>query len=685
MLTHNRTYGVYDTAVTEFYTPAEEMAVLDESMPNDKLIQMLRLSLNQSRDYWNEAPWSLEETDQKALPFIFNQEARPSLGQIPEESYSDNRTMRGMRSIKAYVTSRIPMPDLGPSEEDEYVKNQTRRTALFLYQHSMDEHIDQKAGAAVLNFLFRKRAYLKLRFDPMEGTTGDIVTDTVPPEDIVIDKSATYLGNPLRIHQRIRCSLDELTARYPNKKAELLRAYGVVQGRFTQLSREVTYYETWYTYLDSKGYPREGVCWWLADPADIVLDKQPNPNWIYTGDDARDRQVNLLSRPPKPFVGINYINLGRAFIDETSLFEQALPQQRLLDKRQRQWHKNIDYVNGRWIADKNTVSEAEATRMVNKGPKTIGMVDNKEGKPLNTILANIGAPPLPGEVYQSIIDTRNEIDEMLGVNSIFKGSTPGQKDTLGRDLLQNQQASSLQDDLVKSMATMMQKYYAIKLQMMRTYYNEDQSVQAKDADGSDLILTLSGDTIDPNIKIRVQADSVLPINRLQRHQDAKELYTAGKLDPLTAFQDMGYDDADVRAERVYKSQTDPLGYQSSIERGMDNNQAESDIQSIINGRDAKMRDSYDQDYIDYYNLFVTTNRFAQLEQPIKQAIVAHLAIVNHIAATQVDLQQTMLNEAGMLEPAPVLPGMPGAAQPAAPPGGGQAATPSPQPPTPVVE
>lgn len=647
--------NAYAESISNFYTPEEELALLDLSMPDDKLIQMVRISLDNSRDYWNQAPWSLEEIDKQAMPYIFNQKQKPNFYQIPEDDYSDNRLFRGMRSIRAYVTSRLAIPELSSSKTDDHSKRQAAMIGLALYQHTMDEHVDQKIEAAFMNHFFRKRAFLKLRFDLMEGVEGDVVTDSVPPEDIVIDQYATYMGRPLRIHQRIRCSLDELCGRFPSKRNQIYSLFSVKQGRFTQLSREVTYYETWFTYLDAKGYPREGVCWWLSSPGSLVLDKQPNPNWIYTGDDKKDREINLLSRPPKPFIGINYLNMGRSYIDETCLFEHAMPQQDLLDKRQKQWHKNIDYVNGRWIADKNKLSEGEATKMVNKGARTIGMIDNKEGHALSTIFANIASQPLPSEVYQSIIDTRNEVDDLLGVNSIFKGAQPGQQGTLGRDMLQNQQASGLQDDYVKAVAVMMQQYYSVKLQMFRVYWTKDQTIQTKGPDGSDVVLTLSGSMIDRNVKIGVQTDSMLPVNKDQLRNDAMNLLKANKIDYLTAMEDMGLPNPEIRTERFLKSQLQPYVYMQSVEKGIDNNDAESDIQLILRGKEPLQRDSYDESYMDYYNAFVTTNRFAQLEQGLKQSVIAHLALVQHMAATQANLQQSMLDEAGMMDQAPFYP------------------------------
>lgn len=665
--------SIYSNLVSNFYQPDEELALLDLSMPDDKLIQMVKNSLDNSRTHWNDAPWNLEEIDRRAFPYIFNQRAKPSLYKIPEDDYSDNRLFRAHRSIKAYVTSRLAMPELQPGKTDAYNKRQARMIALALYQLALDDDVDEKLGAMFTNHYFRKRGWLKPRFDSMLGANGMITTDHVPPEDVIIDKSSMYKSNPPRIHQRVRTTIDALCAEYPDKANQIYALYGIKQGRFTQISREVTKYETWFTYWDKDRYQREGVCWWLSDPGPLMLDKMPNPNWIYTGDDVRDRQINLLSRPPKPFIGMNYLNLGHYAIDETCVFEHVVPQQVLLDGRQKQWHKGTDYANGRWLANKKMLSEGEAAKMVNKGAKTIGMVDVPDGKNLTDALAAVAPPALAGEVYQSIVDTRNEVDDLSGTNAIQKGSSPQGKDTLGRDLLQNQQASSLQDDYVRAVAKTTKQYYEIVLQLAKVNWTEDQTIQTKDA-GKDIILTLSGDMIDEKMKVGVNIDSIFPVNKAQKRQDAKDLYVGGKLDPLTAFEDMGYEDADIRAERAMKFATDPAGYQFSIEMGIDNNDAEEDIQAVLKGKEPQDRDTYDEDYLNYYNLFMTTNRYALLEDEQKQAIAAHLMIVQHIAQTQMGLQQAMLDEAGMVEPPPVQPGLAGtmAGQSGQPPQGGSA-------------
>jgi hypothetical protein len=640
----------YTGLIDNFYTPDQELAQLALSMPDDKLAYMLGNSLKSSEDFWNQAPWSLEETDKQTLPYFTNVPTEDNLYTLSEDDFSDNRLMRGIRSIVAYTTARLAQPMLTSTDDDEQAQKQAQMVARALYQHSMNDQVDQKFRTMALNHLLRKRAFLKLRFDQEAGKNGDMVTEHIPPEDIILDYRSAYMGKLPVIHQRVRASLDELVSSFPGKKDELFRLFQIKQGRFSQLSREITYIETWYSYFDHTRTKKEGVTHWLPGQDQLILDNEPNPNWIYTGDPEQDKLANVTAAPPKPYIFPNYLNLGRVALDETSLFNQAYPQQKLLDKRIRQYHQGVDYANGRWLADKNVLSEGEAGKMINKGPRTIGMIDNKNKQPLDTILGNVAPKQAHPEVYQSIQDLRNEIDTLLGTNAVFNGSQTASKGTLGRDLLLNQQASSLQDDIVRSLSHAARDYYRIKLQMARVYWTDQTRIPTQGSDGSDLVLTLSGQDIDPNLTVTIDTDSMLPKNKQQISQDAKDLFIANKLDALSAFQDMGYDDAEVRAERLYKSQTDPMGYQQSIERGLDNNQAETDINQLMHGLEPKARDHYDQDYLDYYNLFMTTPRFSKLEPQIQQQIVAHLTIVQQIMATQAGLQQAMLDEAGMQQP-----------------------------------
>lgn len=648
--------NAYEPLFSETYLPDEQYEAFNLAIPDDQLQKMLINSLNSNISYWNQKPWNLEKTDKENTNFLLGmQHDVAQFMQTNENSdYDDNRLIASVRAILSYATGSLAKPEITPSRsDDEYIK-MARSIQNALYQHSADEKVDQKTRAAVMNLLVRKRGYMKLRYDPYAGVYGDIVTEVCNPEDIIIDRFAGFMANPNVIYHRIRCTVDELIAKFPKKANEIRIAYSIKAGRFSQMARYITYFEAWFTYMDNKNVPREGVCWFLPEH-NLILDKMPNPNWVYSGDDRKDKEENVTIRAPKPFVWFNYINMGHSFIDETCLFEQARPQQELLNNRLKQFNKNVDFMNGRWIYSKKALGDEDASRFVNKGSRTLLGVNAEDvGKAVQVLTP--GA--MPSQVYESIIDSRNEIDGLMGTPSVFKGSQPSSQDTLGRDLMVKQQAGMLQDDLVRAVNIGMEQYYQIKLQMMRVYYTDDYWFQVKGGDGKFDFVMLNGDMIDSNVKIGVQVDSTLPLDKASIRQTAMELWQAGEaIDYEQFMKDLGLPDPEIRAERYLRSKIDPIGYLNSVTEGIDNNDAEVDIMLLTAGNTPQERDNYDEDYLNYFNHYITLNKFRLLPPDVQGRITTFLQEVQQRAERSAQLNEAMLDEAGITT-APINPPMP---------------------------
>lgn len=668
MSDYKQSDNAYTPSFSETYLPEEQYKTFNLDVPDEKLQKMLIDELDLNVQYWNQAPWQLQKTDKENTQFLLGDQWEDKKYVISDTDYVDNRLFAGTRAILSYVTGKLAVPEITPSRSDATYLKMARAIQNALYQHSVDEKADQKVRAAVQNLLVRKRGYLKLRYDPNAGVYGDVKTEVCNPEDIIIDRFAGYMENPNKIYHRLRCSVDELCAKFPHKEKQIKQAFAINRAVYSQMSKYITYFECWFTYLDEKRVPREAVCWFIPEH-NLVLDKIPNPNWLYTGDDREDKQTNVLHAPPKPFVSFNYLNMGHSYIDETSLFDQAKPLQKMLNKRGKQIWDNADYVNGRYIASKKAFSEEDGQKLVNKGPRTIALADTED---VTKAFANIAGQQLPAYVYNTLIDSRNEIDTMMGTPSVFRGEQPSTQDTLGRDLMVKQQAGMLQDDLVRAIHLAMEMYYQIKLQMMRVYYTDDYWFSVKGGDGKFDFIMLNGDNIDENVKIGVQVDSTLPLDKEAIRANSLELAKMNRIDSLTLFEDMGMPDPEMRAERLMRSQVDPLGYLKSIVQEQNNSDAEIDIMLLIDGKEPQERDNYDKGYLDYYNQYLTTNRFAKLPQDAKERIVAYLTMVQHAATETANLQGLMLDDAGMLEPQPTPPQPQQPGQPGDPnqPGGG---------------
>lgn len=639
---------VYEEAFTELYTQDSEFEALSLELTDDQLTKLLVTSLQADRDHWNKKPWVLQDTDVENTAFVLGDQIDDKDYLKNDVKYIDNRLFTSIRAILSYATGQLAKPEITPSKGDEIYLKAARDIGSALYQHSLDEKVDYKVRAAVMNLISRKRGFLKLRWDPNRGMNGDIVTEVCNPEDIIIDRYAGYLDNPAKIYHRIQSSIEDLCAKFPNKSDQIMSAYGIQRGVYSQMSRMVAYFECWFTYADDSGKPAEGVCWFIHEKK-LILDKIKNPNWVYMSSDKKEKEANVMSMPPKPFVAFNYINTGHSYIDETCLVEQARPMQRLLNKRGRQIWENADYANGRWVADKNAFSQEDARNLINKGAKTVAMADlSKTAQPLQ----NVAPQAMPAFVYNTLLDARNEIDQIMGTPSQFRGSAPESQDTLGRDLLVKQQAGALQDDLVAAVAMSMETYYTIKLQMMRVYYTDDYWFQTRGGDGKYDFIIINGEKLDSNVKVGVQTDSTLPLDKATIRATAMQLWQAGQaIDYKTFMEDLGLPNPDIRAERYLKSKIDPLNYLKSVEVDQIDDDAESDIQLLIMNKTPDERDNYDENYFNYFNRFMASNRFNKLmgENPkAAQRIVAFIMAIQHVMMQSANLQGSLIDEAGIV-------------------------------------
>lgn len=638
---------VYQEAFTELFPQSTNFETLDLDMSDGDLDKMLISSLEADREHWNKKPWNLQEIDIEATNFLLGDQLNEKEFLRNEVQYKDNRIFQSVRAILSYACGQLAKPDIVPSKGDEIYLKAARDTGAALYQHTEDEEGEQKIKAAVMNFVTRKRAFLKLRFDPNIGLNGDIVTEVCNPEDIIIERHAGFLQNPAKIYHRIHCTVDELCARFPDKEDEIKQAFNIQRGIFSQMSRMVYYFECWFTFTGADNKPKEGVAWFVAEKH-LILDKMKNPNWVYLSSDKKEKEANVMSTPPKPFVAFNYFNTGHSYIDETSLVEQAIPLQKMLNKRLRQIGENADYVNGRWLADKNAFSQEDARNLINKGAKTVAMVDMKT---VPEPLKNVAPQQLGQWVENTVYDSRSEIDGIMSTPSVFKGSQPDSKDTLGRDLIVKQQAGAIQDDLVRAVAEAMKKYYKLKLQMMRVYYTDDYWFQVKGGDGKYEFILLNGEKMDSNVKVSVEVDSTLPLDKAMVRQTAMQLWSAGNaIDYRTLMEDLGLPNPDIRTERYLKSHIDPINYLKSIELSQIDTDAEADIQLLIANKTPEERDNYTEDYFNYFNRVLASNRFSKLQganPKAAQRITMFLIAIQHVMTQSVNLQGSILDAAGI--------------------------------------
>jgi hypothetical protein len=566
----------------------------------------------------------------------------------PDGSYMPNmgnHMMTSTRAVLAYVNARVANPEVAPSNNDPGSKQFALDLRAAMKQHGIDQKLKKKVKKCTQNLVIQKRAFLKQRFDPTCGPYGDIVVEVVPPEDIVIDKWATFDGDPQRIFHRQKCTVEELVMKFPDKKEAIYNVFEINRGVYSQTSRKVTYWEVWFTYFE-KGKRKEGVCWYLPK-GKLVLGKMENPNWIYTGDDQKDRLINFSAWPIKPFTVFNYLNTGKSYLDETSLFEQVKPLQDLYNKRSKQIMENNDYINGRTVADAGALKPEDADKFLSKSPKAILLIKPAQGQTVSNSVFHIPHNPLPPSSSEEKYDTRNEIDQGMGTPNIFRGEQ-SKNNTLGQDERLIQQAGALQDDLASSVDEATEDYYQKSYQMKKVYYTEDHWIQVRGDDGKYDFIVMNSDNMDTNVRISVEGGSTLPSDKKDLRSLITDAANANRIDDLSFWEGTIYGklpDPETIVARLQKQLNDPAGFMQDIEKELFNREANTDIAILIDGKDPEARDEYGQAYLEYFNKFIMGNKYLDLPPEVQERIKMHLATVGMSAARTSNLQATQQDDA----------------------------------------
>lgn len=648
----------YTTALDPQNVVNEPYELFNLDLDDDQLIKMCVKSLDKDIGHWEQKPWLLKQTDTENINYLLGDQLNEKWLLPHQARYVDNRLHAGVRSILAYATGQTGKPELLPSKNEDRYKRIAKNLELFLYQHALDHEVNSEMRLAFKNLVIRKRGYIKLRYDDGYGPFGDICTENIDPADIVVDRFTGYRDNPNRIYHKQKCTIEELIGKFPDKEKEIKSLYSIIRGTFSQLSRQITYWECWFTYWDQANEECEAVCWFIPD-SDVILGKMQNPNWLYKGSKKQQMIKNLVYCPPKPFIILNYLNTGRSYIDETCLLDQAIPMQDILNKRGRQIVENADYANPRILVDKRVMEESDAKKFVSKHPKTIGLVDTTQtGNDIQKAIQVIPGAQLPSFVLQDKLDARAEIDTMLGTPVQFRGDNPqtGKNPTLGQDLLVKNQAGALQDDLVEVINRAWRDYYKILMQMCLVYLPDDYWVMTKGTDGEYVQIALHDENLDTNVRISVRTDSTLPLDKQSQRATAVQLaQMPGRLDDLSLFEMLGLPDAEKLAERVQRFNIDRYTYMESIEQKLYDAEAEADIGLVLAGKMPAERDGYSEDYLNHWNIFMTTNRFLRLPLDMKQKCVAYLHMVANKASLTQGLQDSMLSPAGIINRPPIMP------------------------------
>lgn len=561
---------------------------LSFGMPDSDVIRNLDLRINDSRDYWDNP----KEYD---LKNVRNENFKLALGKINEtglyrhqKPYKENQIFLGEESITSYVTAQMAPPVVIPASAEARSKLFAGDLEKAIKAHGEDiVDLERIVELSVRNIRIKRISIIKFHYDKSFGKHGDIISESLNPEHVILDKNASLGSNPQFICHVLKKSVDELITMFPNREAAILKLLGIQRRTSKQMTQELAVREVWVTHYDKKNMPQEGVVWYMQD---LVLEKTRNPNWLYASEN-----LNLLKFPKKPFIFGNLVNYGDHLIDDTTPLEQAAEQQMILNRRGRQIMENADKANGLLIISTDSgLDKADGQNIT--GDPNQKLFIKTSGQPVEDLVHQLEAQILPPYVINDKLDARMQIGNLLGAPTDFTGSQADDGDpTLGEVMVKKNQSAGIQDKMVRAVSRMLKEYYQYLVQMMIVWYTQEHSFVHDSGDGEFDYITLKRGLIEEGIRVKAGK----PTNPDSSHVEAitMGLLKIKGISLLDAYKLLQLDNPQQLYDNWAKQSADPASLARDALDGVDESEAYVIFADIMDGKKVQDKENPTREYV----------------------------------------------------------------------------------------
>jgi hypothetical protein len=408
---------------------------------------------------------------------------------------------------------------------------------------------------------------------------NDIDIKTVNPLKVRFSKTATKEIETEFAIEEIEDTVLNIITRFPEKKQEILDKLSITDENELKIQdKKLTYKECWIDdYL---------VCKY----DDIILHKGRNPYWdwdgiittkeeygkltgiIETEDELKPEIENIkaeqeqrkqlpeeersafmfnhFDKPRKPYIFATVLNYEQSVIGNTDFIEQSITLQESVDRRKRQMDDNAEMMNGIIKVDSSVMKKEDAQKL---RFETTGII---YGKGVATGVQRETGVSLPGFIYDDMIDSRNEIDNIMAATSAFRGERDGQETKGGRLALVEQSFLRL-NELVQTLDFVLQETFNWFYQLSKVYYTDKHYMKVMGEDGLE-IMALQQDDMYDGAEIKIIAGKTLPEDTRFKYDRAQTDMAGGVLSPVDYLKDAGYEDPMQKAKNAEMYKLNPL-------------------------------------------------------------------------------------------------------------------------------
>ncbi len=351
---------------------------------------------------------------------------------------------------------------------------------------------------------------------------------------------------------------------------------------------------------DKLGTKMQYIEWWTDDYVfwtmnDQVLAKAKNPHWNYDKTQINTDEMgqqnptdvkgkNHFAYPKKPYAFLSIFSLGLRPYDDTNLIQQSLPLQDLINKRLRQIDKNADKTNGGLAVSGDSFTKEQASG-VGKATEKGGTIFVPNGK-VGDAVARLSAPALPEFVYQSLIDYRNELQNIFGTRGSAPAGTIGEKTVRGKMMIKGQDGDRIGGGISTYLEQFSDVVFNYVVQMMYVYYNQEHIATIIGKNRSAEYVSLKSQDLVCKLSVSVKDGSMIPKDPVTEREEAINLWAEGALDPITFFEKLDFPDPKQSAEQLFMWKADPALLFPEIAQQMQPKSPEKKPSESLNYKDA---------------------------------------------------------------------------------------------------
>jgi len=527
--------------------------------------------------------WSSSESVWEVVSKTYDQNTRiytnssDWLGSIPEKrrkyAVQANRIFVNMEAVINSLIAEPPGLNILPARETEEAKEFAMKQEKFFRKKYTDRNIKEIVRMGLRNLYFARLLVIKPFWNPV---INDFDFRAIDPRNLRVGKYARKEIDTEFAIEEIEDNLCAVVQRFPDKKAELMKKFGINNDEDLYiLNPDVKYKEAWI--LDYVIFKCEN----------IVLSTIKNPYWDWDGmlvtdeeegqieslegqtkrdymQDIRDKQgeripvgqveptngataeevrpetdyhpylFNYFDYPRKPYIFATIFNNENTPIGKTDMITLSSSLQKGVDKRKMDIDENCEMVNGILKVDAEVMGKSDAQRIMFQTKGVIWGKGVKDGVTRETGQA------LPAMVFDDMNDSRSEIDNIMAASSAFRGERQGQETKAGRLALIRQSYLRL-NELVQVVDYVYHEIFSWGMQLAKTRYTEPHYAKYMGEDEALKEIELTQDDFDKGTEITVIAGKTLPMDDEFKFEQAQNDVQQGFISPADYLEIAQYD------------------------------------------------------------------------------------------------------------------------------------------------